>query len=104
MEDDDKTAEKAVPREEQAVPPGEIYTTMGSRPSSGSALTVNEWVWLNENDRVKVQREYESVTAGVIDVVAPDASVFWVWLDGGRGRVALHMDENVSVWFEEEQG
>jgi hypothetical protein len=59
------------------------------RPRSGSALTTDDWVWLNPNDRVKLQRENEAIAAVFIDVVAPDASIFWVWLDGGRGRVAL---------------
>lgn len=67
------------------------------------ALTPDNWVWLNPDDRVKVQREREAMATGVIDVVAPDASIFWIWLDGGRGRVALHMDDNVSVWLEEKQ-
>jgi hypothetical protein len=38
--------------------------------------------------------------ADVIDVIAPDASIFWVWLDDGRGRVALHRDDDAHVWFE----
>jgi hypothetical protein len=103
MGDNEKVTVKASPRGTHEVPLGEACSHMGSRPKSRSALSVSDWVWLNENDRVKVQREYEPVTAGVIDVVAHDASIFWVWLDGGRGRVALHMDDNVSVWFEEEQ-
>jgi hypothetical protein len=29
---------------------------------------------------------------GAIDVLTGDASVFWVWLDGGRGRIAVYVD------------
>ncbi len=71
-----------------------------TRPRVGDALTTDEWVWLNPNDRVKVQRGNGPIAAGFIDVVAPDASIFWIWLDDGRGRVALHMGDIVSVWLE----
>lgn len=65
-------------------------------------LSPNEWVLLKPSDRLWVKRENEAGTRGTVDVIALDCSIFWVWLDGGRGRVALHKDDNVSVWFEEE--
>ncbi|MFF2315287.1 hypothetical protein ACFVTE_03360 [Arthrobacter sp. NPDC058097] len=34
-------------------------------------------------------------------MIAEDASIFWVWLDHGRGRIAVHQDDDVKVWFEE---
>jgi hypothetical protein len=71
------------------------------RRRNGDALTSDDWVWLNPNDRVRIQRRNETAAAGVIDVVAPDASIFWVWLDEGRGRVALHSDDAAAhVWFD----
>lgn len=101
--ENEKLNNTAAPTEQEALLAAETYINVPTRPSRGTVLTPDDWVWLNPNDRVKVQREKEPVTAGAIDVVALDASIFWIWLDGGRGRVALHMDDNVSVWLEEEQ-
>jgi hypothetical protein len=39
-----------------------------------------------------------------VDLVAPDASVFWVWLDGGLGRIALHREDDACVWLGEDAG
>jgi hypothetical protein len=66
----------------------------------GRPLMPYDWVCLNSNDRVCVQRENENLVNGTVDVVASDASVFWIWLDNGLGRVAVHEADNVSVWFE----
>ncbi|MFF1828240.1 hypothetical protein [Paenarthrobacter sp. NPDC058040] len=78
----------------------EIYGNPIARPLRGTALTTDDWIWLNAGDRVRVQRENEIAATGSIDVVSGDASIFWVWLDDGRGRVALHMEAKVSVWLE----
>lgn len=74
----------------------------GSHPGR-PPLSREDWVFLNINDRICVRWENGVVNYGTVDVVAPDASIFWIWLDSGRGRVALHEDDNVSVWFEEER-
>ena len=72
-------------------------------PVPGEKLEVEKWVWLNSGQRVRVKREREAVSGGFVDLVAPDASIFWVWLDDGRGRIALHEDDKVSVWYEDNQ-
>lgn len=74
----------------------------GSHPDR-LPLRREDWVFLNANDRICVRWENHVVNYGTVDVVAPDASVIWLWLDSGRGRVALHEDDSVSVWFEEER-
>ncbi|RAX46863.1 hypothetical protein DQ354_04610 [Arthrobacter sp. AQ5-06] len=73
-----------------------------AKPARGQRFATEDWARLKPGYRVRVQRANEAVTAGRVDVIAPDAFVFWVWLDGGRGRVALHEDDNVAVWLEEE--
>lgn len=60
-----------------------------------------EWTGLRPEDRVRVQLERRTTEAATVDMIADDASVFWVWLDNGRGRVAIHRDDDVKVWFEE---
>jgi hypothetical protein len=45
-----------------------------------------------------VQRNGEFPLVGEIDELTHDASVFWVWLEGGRGRIAVYTDEGTSVW------
>jgi hypothetical protein len=78
----------------------EAHRDLVRRRCNGDALTSDDWFWLNPDDRVRIQRPNETAAAGVIDIVAPDASIFWVWLDEGRGRVALHRDDAAHVWFE----
>jgi hypothetical protein len=46
-----------------------------------------------------VKRDGEGLLAGAIDVLTEDASVFWVWLDGSRGRIAVYVDE--ETWLPE---
>lgn len=74
-----------------------------SPPTPGPPLTTDDWVFLNPNDRVLVRARDASLESGVVDVVASDASVFWIWLDGGRGRITIHESDVVQVWFEEER-
>ncbi|MET3812400.1 hypothetical protein [Arthrobacter sp. UYEF3] len=88
--------------EQQTFIPIETSVSQPAKAARGGKLAIEDWVLLNPGYRVRVQRENESVTAGFVDVVAPDASVFWVWLDDGRGRVALHEHDNVAVWLEED--
>jgi hypothetical protein len=65
----------------------------------GSELPPGEWEQLEEGHYVMVQRDGEPVLAGEVDIRTHDASVFWVWLDGGRGRIAVYSDEGTHVWL-----
>ena len=67
-----------------------------------AALSPSEWVLLKPNDRLWVRRENHSDARGTVDVIAPDSSIFWMWLDSGRGRVAFHKDDNDSIFFDED--
>lgn len=61
-------------------------------------LPIYDWVELNTDDQVII-RTADGVTAGgQVDVVADDASIFWVWLEGGAGRVAVHEEDDTQVW------
>ncbi len=65
----------------------------------GDKLPPNLWDQLQEGHCVLVERAGEALLSGEVDVVAPDASIFWVWLDGGRGRIAVYTDEGTAVWL-----
>lgn len=83
---------------------GDLIYTNGNlsldKPQPGEKLGVEDWVWLDPGQRVHVERQYDAASGGVIDVIAHDASIFWVWLDNGRGRVAIHEDDNVRIRLE----
>jgi hypothetical protein len=68
----------------------------------GRELPWSEWTQLEEGHCVIVQRDGGRVLSGEVDVVGHDASVFWIWLDGGRGRIAVYPDEGTSVWLPED--
>lgn len=65
----------------------------------GEEFFCSDWGQLEEGHYVIVQRYSEPPIAGEVDVVADDGSVFWVWLEGGRGRIAIYVDEGVRVWL-----
>lgn len=67
---------------------------------SGPCLPHDEWASLKKDDRVALRRDTGPVTAGSVDIVALDGSVFWVHLDHGCGRVVIHADDDVFVWRE----
>jgi hypothetical protein len=46
-----------------------------------------------------VKRDGEGILAEATDVLTEDASVFWVWLGGGRGRIAVYVHE--ETWLPE---
>ncbi|PTT68773.1 hypothetical protein [Arthrobacter sp. HMWF013] len=67
--------------------------------AKGSKLPAREWGQLEEGHYVMVQREGEPILTGEVDARTKDGSVFWVWLDGGRGRIAVYADEGTRVWL-----
>ena len=65
----------------------------------GDELPCSDWGQLKEGHFVMIQRNGEPLLVAEVDVVTHDASVFWVWLDGGRGRIAVYADEGTCVWL-----
>ncbi len=66
---------------------------------TGDELPYSEWGQLEEGLYLIVQRDGGPVLGGEVDDLTHDASVFWVWLDGGRGRIAIYGDEGTRVWL-----
>lgn len=65
-------------------------------------LKTKDWAGLTPGDRMYVQRENQLLMRGTVDDMVPDGSIFWIWIDGGGGRIALHKDDDVRVWLAEE--
>jgi hypothetical protein len=70
----------------------------------GEDLLYGQWSQLEEGHRVIVQRDDQPPLAGIVDMRTEDASVFWVLLNGGRGRIAVYADEGTSVWLPKTTG
>lgn len=62
-------------------------------------LRLDDWVRLNADDGVIVRTPDGYTRAGLVDAVTNDASVFWLWLDGGGGRTAVLEEEGCHVWL-----
>ena len=60
-------------------------------------LPFRDWVYLNRGDEVLVQRVGHSEYHGLIDDINDDASVFWVWLNDGRGRILVHAGDDSII-------
>jgi hypothetical protein len=62
-------------------------------------LSSSQWVQLEKGRSVIVQRNDEPPLAGKVDTRTEDASVLWVWLDDGLGRIAVYADEGARIWL-----
>jgi hypothetical protein len=84
-----------------AAPPWATGTSpFGPAPDEkGDELPTNDWRLLEEGVCVLVERDNGPVLGGEVDEITSDASVVWIWLDGGRGRIALFKDEGTRVWL-----
>jgi hypothetical protein len=60
-------------------------------------LASDDWLYLNVGDAVVVQRAGELSHTGHVDDIAEDARLFWVQLDGGRGRILLYEGDGSVV-------
>lgn len=67
----------------------------------GKLIPCAEWEQIEEGDVVVVQRDGGALLEGEVDTRTQDASVFWVWLDEGRGRIAVYADDDTRVWLPE---
>ncbi|WAH97459.1 hypothetical protein [Arthrobacter sp. MMS18-M83] len=65
-------------------------------------LKTKDWAGLTPGDGLYVQRESQLLMRGTVDDMVPDGSIFWIWIDAGGGRIALHEDDEVRVWLAEE--
>ncbi|MBT2585386.1 hypothetical protein [Arthrobacter sp. ISL-95] len=65
----------------------------------GEELPPMEWRRLEEGRLVLVQLDNGPILAGEVDEATDDATVFWVWLERGLGRLAVFDDDNISVWL-----
>lgn len=74
-------------------------TSAELRLHRGDDLPFSQWDTLETGCRVVIQRDGEAITRGEVDVVSPGASVFWVWLEDGRGRIAVYEEEHTTVWL-----
>jgi hypothetical protein len=78
-------------------PPQEIFSYPKELPVV-PPIPYENWVLLNPDDEVVVQRVGEQPASGTVDVVADDASIIWIWLDGGRGRIAVWEEDGSYLW------
>lgn len=80
--------------------PAHAAGALGQTPyEKGEELPCSEWGLLEEGVYVLVERDTGQLLGGEVDDLTHDASVFWLWLDGGRGRIALYNDERIRVWL-----
>lgn len=66
--------------------------------NKGEALGPDQWTELDTDHRVTIRTPQGHIVCGSVDVIADDASIFWVWLDNGGGRVAIHEGDDAKVW------
>ncbi|MEK0155722.1 hypothetical protein [Arthrobacter oryzae] len=63
------------------------------RPAVRAPEPMPNWMKLSRKDEVEIYRHGELVASGRVDMLALDASVFWVVQNDGRGRTMfLHSD------------
>lgn len=67
-------------------------------PPVSCPLAPDDWVLLNTGDAVFVFAHDGRTVSGLVDIVADDASIFWVLADDGAGRLAVHEEDGSRVW------
>jgi hypothetical protein len=60
-------------------------------------MNSDDWVYLNIGDRVSVRRTSDCCRTGYIDAINHEATIFWVQLDEGRGRVLVYDGDESQV-------
>lgn len=63
----------------------------------GAELSPSQWRRLEEGQYVLVRRQGEALRGGEVDVLNYHATIFWVQLDDGQGRIAIYDDEDIRV-------
>lgn len=74
---------------------------MNATNPSQKPLTADDWIHLNTGDEVVIERAGELPQRGQVDDVNDDASIFWIHLYGGRGRILVHEGHGSVVMFNE---
>ena len=75
-----------------------IRPTHAAGQPAGEPLPVAEWASLTRYERITLLRGTAPAASGSVDLVAEDGSIFWVHLDNGLGRVAVHAEDDAAVW------
>ncbi|MFI2565556.1 hypothetical protein [Paenarthrobacter sp. NPDC018779] len=60
----------------------------------------NTWSHLGEGDRIRAITNGRIIT-GIVDCIADDGSIFWVWQDSGQGRTMIHEGDSATVFVDE---
>ncbi|WP_307612847.1 hypothetical protein [Pseudarthrobacter sp. W1I19] len=61
-------------------------------------MLINRWKYLLPDEPVLLRREGRTVNAGWIDEINDDATILWVYLHSGMGRVLIHAEDGVEIW------
>ncbi|WP_314194278.1 hypothetical protein [uncultured Arthrobacter sp.] len=69
-----------------------------ARPAWPAREPVANWATLSAADEIEIRRNGRTVTAGCVDMRAPDGSVIWLIQDGGRGRALFLQGDGVTVF------
>ncbi|GAB3274068.1 hypothetical protein GCM10027449_11970 [Sinomonas notoginsengisoli] len=65
--------------------------------STRDDFTRDDFTQVVPGDPVTVTAPGRLMVSGIVDAVAPDASVLWVIEDGGQGRCMVHRTDGASV-------
>ena len=70
---------------------------MNATNSSQRPLTSDDRIHLKSGDEVIIERAGELPQRGEVDDVNEDASIFWIHLYGGRGRILVYEGDGSVV-------
>lgn len=79
-------------RKHSAPLPTVEYT--GRRPP----VLIRNWDSLWTREFIELRRGLNIVGTGWVDSFTPDASIVWIQLDNGLGRILLHRDDGIDIW------
>lgn len=59
---------------------------------------MKHWKYLWRQEFVELRRGTAVVGRGYIDEATNDASIIWIYLANGLGRIMLHQHDGIDIW------
>lgn len=61
-------------------------------------LLMKQWTHLWRDEFVEISRKGRETSAGWVDDISRDGTTIWINLTAGRGRIMIHVDDEVDIW------
>lgn len=61
-------------------------------------LLMKQWKYLWPHEFIELRRGNIVLGTGYVDETTDDASIIWIHLANGRGRILIHHNDGIDIW------